>query len=240
MLLSNAENGQLVAILDAAAVTWLRTGAAAVLAAETVGRPDAETAAVVGAGVNGSAAARTFIARGQAVSLYRHRSKPCGGRGERARSGRRCVARRRALGGSRRDGDPRLRAGDRGGHAPPWAARLADGRRRPRQGGDRRRRARAHARLLRRLGAGEPQRRARARGRGRRARAATTSPTSAPSSPATRPAAARTTRSPSSTRPASRSMTLRSRSPRSSGRTTSTCRRSTSRQPAWTGYCSTA
>ena len=70
VLLSSAENGQLVAILDAAAVTWLRTGAAAVLAAETVGRPDAETAAVVGAGVNGRAAARTFIARGQAVLLY--------------------------------------------------------------------------------------------------------------------------------------------------------------------------
>ena len=41
VLLSDAANGQLVAILDAAAVTWLRTGAAAVLAAETVGRPDA-------------------------------------------------------------------------------------------------------------------------------------------------------------------------------------------------------
>ena len=46
VLLSDAENGRLVAILDAAAVTWLRTGAAAVLAAETLGRDDAETAAV--------------------------------------------------------------------------------------------------------------------------------------------------------------------------------------------------
>ena len=70
VLLSNAEDGQLVAILDAAAVTWLRTGAAAVLAAETLGRNDAETAAVVGAGVNGTAAARTFIARGRSVSLF--------------------------------------------------------------------------------------------------------------------------------------------------------------------------
>jgi alanine dehydrogenase len=70
VLLSNAEDGQLVAILDAAAVTWLRTGAAAVLAAETLGRDDAETAAVVGAGVNGTAAARTFIARGRSVSLF--------------------------------------------------------------------------------------------------------------------------------------------------------------------------
>jgi ornithine cyclodeaminase/alanine dehydrogenase-like protein (mu-crystallin family) len=70
VLLSNAENGQLVAILDAAAVTWLRTGAAAVLAAETVGRADAGSAAVVGAGVNGTAAARTFLARGRPVSLF--------------------------------------------------------------------------------------------------------------------------------------------------------------------------
>ncbi len=70
VLLSDAENGRLVAILDAAAVTWLRTGAAAVLAAETLGRDDAETAAVIGAGVNGTAAARTFLARGRSVSLF--------------------------------------------------------------------------------------------------------------------------------------------------------------------------
>jgi ornithine cyclodeaminase/alanine dehydrogenase-like protein (mu-crystallin family) len=70
VLLSDAEDGRLVAILDAAAVTWLRTGAAAVLAAETLGRDDAETAAVVGAGVNGTAVARTFLARGRSVSLF--------------------------------------------------------------------------------------------------------------------------------------------------------------------------
>jgi len=57
-------------VLDAASVTALRTGAAAVLAAETLGRADAETAAVVGAGVNGRAAARTFLARGRAVALW--------------------------------------------------------------------------------------------------------------------------------------------------------------------------
>jgi ornithine cyclodeaminase/alanine dehydrogenase-like protein (mu-crystallin family) len=54
-------------VLDAAAVTALRTGAAAVLAAEVLGRADAGSAAVVGAGVNGRAAARTFLARGRAV-----------------------------------------------------------------------------------------------------------------------------------------------------------------------------
>jgi alanine dehydrogenase len=70
VLLSNAETGLLEAVLDAAAVTALRTGAAAVLAAETLGRPDASTAAVVGAGVNGRAAARTFLARGRRVLLW--------------------------------------------------------------------------------------------------------------------------------------------------------------------------
>jgi ornithine cyclodeaminase/alanine dehydrogenase-like protein (mu-crystallin family) len=70
VLLSDASNGMLRAVLDAAAVTALRTGAAAVLAAETLGRRDAQTAAVVGAGVNGKAAARTFLARGRDVALF--------------------------------------------------------------------------------------------------------------------------------------------------------------------------
>jgi alanine dehydrogenase len=68
VLLSDAETGTLLAILDAAAVTALRTGAAAVLAAETLGRPG--TASVVGAGVNGIAVARTFVARGHTASLW--------------------------------------------------------------------------------------------------------------------------------------------------------------------------
>jgi alanine dehydrogenase len=70
VLLSDASNGMLRAVFDAGAVTALRTGAAAVLAAETLGRADAETAAVVGAGVNGRAAAKTFLARGREVALW--------------------------------------------------------------------------------------------------------------------------------------------------------------------------
>ncbi len=70
VLLSDASTGVLRAVLDAGAVTALRTGAAAVLAAETLGRSDAESAAVIGAGVNGLAAARTFVARGREVLLY--------------------------------------------------------------------------------------------------------------------------------------------------------------------------
>lgn len=70
VLVSSAEDGRLVALLDAGAVTALRTGAAAVLAAETLGRPDAETAAVVGAGVNGEATALAFAARGRAPLIW--------------------------------------------------------------------------------------------------------------------------------------------------------------------------
>ncbi len=70
VLVSDASNGVLRGVLDAGAVTALRTGAAAVLAAETLGRADARTAAVIGAGVNGRAAARTFLARGRPVLLW--------------------------------------------------------------------------------------------------------------------------------------------------------------------------
>ena len=68
VLLSDVSDGRLVAVLDAGAVTALRTGAAAVLAAETLGRPG--SAAVVGVGVNGRAAARTFVSRGQEVLVW--------------------------------------------------------------------------------------------------------------------------------------------------------------------------
>src|ERR671928_1179295 len=70
VLLSDASDGVLEAVLDAASVTALRTGAAAVLAAETLGRPNARSAAVIGAGVNGRAVARTFRARGYDVLVW--------------------------------------------------------------------------------------------------------------------------------------------------------------------------
>jgi len=70
VLLSDASDGSLRAVLDASAVTALRTGAAAILAAEELGGRDARTAAVIGAGVNGKAAARTFLARGRSVMLW--------------------------------------------------------------------------------------------------------------------------------------------------------------------------
>jgi alanine dehydrogenase len=69
VLLSDASDGSLVAVFDAAAVTALRTGAAAVLAAEALGA-GSELASVVGAGVNGRASARTFVAIGRDVVLW--------------------------------------------------------------------------------------------------------------------------------------------------------------------------
>jgi alanine dehydrogenase len=69
VLLSDASDGSLVAVFDAGAVTALRTGAAAVLAAETLGAGSGP-AAVVGAGVNGRAVARTFVAHGREVLLW--------------------------------------------------------------------------------------------------------------------------------------------------------------------------
>jgi ornithine cyclodeaminase/alanine dehydrogenase-like protein (mu-crystallin family) len=70
VLLSDATTGELCAILEAGAVTALRTGAAAVLAAETLAADSSSAAAVVGTGVNGRAVARTFIARGRPVLVW--------------------------------------------------------------------------------------------------------------------------------------------------------------------------
>jgi alanine dehydrogenase len=70
VLLSDAEDGRLLAILDAAAVTALRTAAAAVLATETLARPGAETVAVVGCGVNGAETVRMLAALGRPTLVH--------------------------------------------------------------------------------------------------------------------------------------------------------------------------
>jgi alanine dehydrogenase len=64
VLLSDAEDGRLLAVLDAAAVTALRTAAAGVLAADTLCRSEASSYAVIGCGVNGTEAARMLVAHG--------------------------------------------------------------------------------------------------------------------------------------------------------------------------------
>ena len=70
VVLSNAETGQLEAVLEAAAVTALRTAAAAVLGADELGRDDGASVAVVGCGVNGAETVRLLAARGRAPLVW--------------------------------------------------------------------------------------------------------------------------------------------------------------------------
>lgn len=69
VLLSNAETGQLEAVLEAAAVTALRTAAAAVVAVDAL-KGGATSVAVVGCGANGAEAARMLTARGVRPLLW--------------------------------------------------------------------------------------------------------------------------------------------------------------------------
>jgi len=66
LLVSSAETGELLAILDCGAVTALRTGAAAAVSARALARDDARTAGLIGCGVNGAWAARCLAAVGYA------------------------------------------------------------------------------------------------------------------------------------------------------------------------------
>ena len=70
VLISDADTGELLALLDAASVTALRTAAAAVLAADTLARADASSFSVVGCGVNGAEAARLLVARDRSPLLF--------------------------------------------------------------------------------------------------------------------------------------------------------------------------
>ncbi len=64
LLLSDADTGALLAIVDCAAVTSLRTGAAAAVSARALARDSATTVGLIGCGVNGGWAARCLAADG--------------------------------------------------------------------------------------------------------------------------------------------------------------------------------
>jgi len=64
LLVSSAETGELLAIMDCAAVTSLRTGAAAAVSAATLAPGGASSVGVIGCGVNGAWAARCLTATG--------------------------------------------------------------------------------------------------------------------------------------------------------------------------------
>ena len=63
-LLSDAATGEPLALLDARAVTALRTGAVAAVAAQALAREDARAAGIVGCGLHGAWAARCLAAAG--------------------------------------------------------------------------------------------------------------------------------------------------------------------------------
>jgi alanine dehydrogenase len=64
LLLSDADSGELVAIMDCAQVTSLRTGAAAALSARVLGARDGRSVGIIGCGVNGAWSARCLAAAG--------------------------------------------------------------------------------------------------------------------------------------------------------------------------------
>jgi len=66
LLVSSAETGELLAIVDCGAVTSLRTGAAAAVSAQALAPEDARTVGLIGCGVNGAWAARCLAAVGYA------------------------------------------------------------------------------------------------------------------------------------------------------------------------------
>ena len=70
VLLSDAQDGRLLAVLDAAAVTALRTAAAAVVAADALCRAEASSYAVVGCGPNGAETVRMLVAHGMTPLVW--------------------------------------------------------------------------------------------------------------------------------------------------------------------------
>ena len=64
IVLSSADSGKELAIVDCRAVTWLRTGAAAALSAQALAAQGASGVGLIGCGVNGSWAARCLDAAG--------------------------------------------------------------------------------------------------------------------------------------------------------------------------------
>jgi alanine dehydrogenase len=64
VLLSDAETGQELAVVECSSVTSLRTGAAAAVSAQALARQGAKSVGIIGCGVNGAWAARCLAAAG--------------------------------------------------------------------------------------------------------------------------------------------------------------------------------
>ncbi|MBK7869633.1 MAG: ornithine cyclodeaminase family protein [Saprospiraceae bacterium] len=61
IVMSDAENGRLLALMDANEITILRTAAATAIAAKYLARPDAKTATIIGCGNQGRASLRALL-----------------------------------------------------------------------------------------------------------------------------------------------------------------------------------
>lgn len=75
IVLSDAETGGELAILDARSVTWLRTGAAAAVSAQALAAAEASSVGVIGCGVNGTWAARSLVAAGYGPGVCHDRDR---------------------------------------------------------------------------------------------------------------------------------------------------------------------
>jgi ornithine cyclodeaminase/alanine dehydrogenase-like protein (mu-crystallin family) len=64
VLLSDAETGEELAVIECSSVTSLRTGAAAAVSAEALAAEEAESVGIIGCGVNGAWSARCLAAAG--------------------------------------------------------------------------------------------------------------------------------------------------------------------------------
>ncbi|MGZ4173547.1 MAG: ornithine cyclodeaminase family protein, partial [Solirubrobacteraceae bacterium] len=95
--LSDAGNGEPLMLLDARAVTALRTGAVAAVAARALAREGAERAGIVGCGLHGAWSARCLVAAGYASGVC-HDPRPEAARALAAEFGWSAGSRYEALG----------------------------------------------------------------------------------------------------------------------------------------------
>ncbi len=207
---SNDEDGRPLALIDAQAVTALRTGAVAAIAAQELAREDAASAGIIGCGVFGSWAARCLAAAeyGPGVCFDPDPDRAGALAGE---LGWEAGSREDALGCD-------IVTCVTPGHEPVIAsADLRPGMHLNMLGADGPGKAEADDRrrcalpaLLRRVGAGLARRRADGRDRGRARDPGRRDGDRRGARPACRQAAGRTRRSRCSTRPGSRSRTWRS------------------------------
>ena len=134
VMVSDANNGEPVAMLDARAVTALRTGAAAAVASQELANENAATVGLVGCGLHGAWVGRCMAEAEYGPGVCFDPEPEVAG----LRRGRARLGRRRSLRGSglrrRLHDHPGERGGDRGGRSSTGPAPEPVGRRRSGKG----------------------------------------------------------------------------------------------------------